>query len=147
MTLIVAVDRIVESLRRLVEFINSASTFNLYLLEVQQYRAEDGLRLASINLFGGTKVVPKASNCPRTQWDQELFSESLESEGEPSSIPVVKELLAFINEEADSAQMGQGSVHFGVRQSNNKKLNLFYVNTKGDVGVSGVCTRSDFRST
>jgi hypothetical protein len=134
--LIVAVDRIVDSLRTLVAFINNASRFDLYLLEVQQYRAADGPRIASIDLFGGHVKSLARPNGSRLAWDQPKFIEALES-ADATSKPVIQDLLAFINERADIPNMGQGSVHFGVRRKNGKRFNLFYITVIGEVWVSG----------
>jgi hypothetical protein len=139
MRLIVAVDGVVEPLRKLVSFINSASSFELYLLEVQQYAAPDGLRIASINLFGGAQKRPGQRGA-RATWSEERFLDVLGSEATAKAQEVARELLAFIQEKADGLVWGTGAVEgtagFAIR-TDSLKFTLFWVTTKGSIWLNG----------
>jgi len=135
MRLIIAVDRVVEPLRTLVTFVNSASRFGMYLLEVQQYRAPDGMRIASISVYGG--ATPPSPTPPH--WDEARFLQALQDQAGPASAAVVRELYSFMGEQADSVVWGTGmtygSVGFGVRRGGDK-FAIFWMNTKGQIYLS-----------
>jgi hypothetical protein len=139
MRLVVAVDGVVEPLRKLVSFINTASSFELYLLEVQQYAAPDGLRIASINLFGGSQKRP-AQRSARGTWDEERFLEVLQTDATAQAQEVARQLLVFIQEESDAVVWGTGAVEgtagFAIR-TDSLNFTLFWVTTKGSVWMNG----------
>jgi len=139
MRLLIAVDRVVDPLRRLVTFLNSASRFDMYLLEVQQYRAPDGMKIASINVYGGAGSKPNGASVRRPTWDEPRFLEALRSEASAASAAVALDLYGFAQEQADSAVWGTGttvgSVGFGVRRGGGR-LVIFWLNTKGQVSLS-----------
>jgi hypothetical protein len=135
MRLIIAVDRVVEPLRTLVTFVNSASRFGMYLLEVQQFRAPDGMRIASISVYGGAAPPPP----PPPHWDEARFFQTLQDQAGPASAAVIQELYGFMGEQADSVLWGTGttygSVGFGVRRGG-VKFAVFWMNTKGQIYLS-----------
>ena len=135
MRLIIAVDRVVGPLRTLVTFLNGASLFGMYLLEVQQYRAPDGMRIASISVYGGTASPPP----PPLHWDEARFFQTLQDQAGPASAAVVHDLYGFMGEQADSVLWGSGttygSVGFGVRRGADK-FAVFWMNTKGQIYLS-----------
>ena len=139
MRLLIAVDRVVDPLRRLVTFLNGASSFDMYLLEVQQYRAPDGMKIASINVYGGAGLKPDGGGVRRTAWDEPRFLGALRSEASAASAAVALDLHRFVQEQADSAVWGTGtsvgSVGFGVRRGGGR-LVIFWLNTKGQVSFS-----------
>jgi hypothetical protein len=123
----------------LVTFLNGASSFDIYLLEVQQYRAPDGMKLASINVYGGAGTKPNGAGVRRTAWDEPRFLEALRSEASAASAAVALDLYGFVQERADSAVWGTGttvgSVGFGVRRGGGRLI-IFWLNTKGQVSFS-----------
>ena len=133
----IAVDRVVDPLRSLVTFTNSASRFGMYLLEIQQFRAPDGLQVASINVYGG--AAPKKDGGGRTQWDESRFLETLRAQCPSDSVVVVEELYAFMQEQADSIVWGtgtkEGSAGFAVSRGG-VRLVMFGVTTNGGVYFS-----------
>jgi len=135
--LVIAVDRIVDPLRRLVAFLNSTSTFELYLLEVQQYRADGGLHLASINLFG-QKPGPRSGTSARSAWDEARFLETLQDQAGGAS-EIAKALYSFIQDEAETTVWGTGTVEgsagYGIRVGG-VRLVLFYITTRCRVWIS-----------
>jgi hypothetical protein len=139
MRLLIAVDRVVDPLRRLVTFLNGASSFDMYLLEVQQYRAPDGMKIALINVYGGAGMKPDGGGVRRTAWDEPRFLGALRSEASAASAAVALDLHRFVQEQADSAVWGtgtsMGSVGFGVRRGGGR-LVIFWLNTKGQVSFS-----------
>lgn len=136
MRLIIAVDRIVDPLRRLVTFLNSATRFGMFLLEVQEYRSPDGMRIASMNIYGGAR--PKQAG-GGAGWDETRFVETLRAHASSASADIVRELYGFIQEQADSVVWGtgaaQGSAGFGIRLGGDRFV-LFGVNTKGEIYFS-----------
>jgi hypothetical protein len=135
--LIVAVDGVVEPLRKLVAFVNRASSFDLYLLEVQQYRSPDGLRIASINLFGGSQKRPGGSpTYGRGVWNEKKFLDVLGGDSPAGGESVVRELLEFIKQESDGLVWGTGAVEgtagFAII-AQARSYTLFWVTTKGSV--------------
>ena len=139
MRLIIAVDRVLDPLRSLVTFTNSASRFAMYLLEVQQYLAPDGLRIASINVYGGSGPRPDGGGDGRTRWDETRFSDTLKDHTPADARAAVQELYAFMQEQADSVVWGtgrvDGSAGFGVRRGGDRFV-IFWVTTKGRVYFS-----------
>lgn len=138
MRLIIAVDRVVDPLRSLVTFTNGASRFAMYLLEIQQYLAPDGLRIASINIYGGSGPRPDGGR-GATRWDETRFSDTLKDQAPADARAVVQELYAFMQEQADSVVWGTGAVvgsgGFGVRRGGDRFV-IFWVTTKGRVYFS-----------
>ena len=137
--LLIAVDRVVDPLRKLVTFLNGASSFDMYLLEVQQYRAPDGMKIASINVYGGAGSKPNGAGVRRTAWDEARFLQALRSEASAASAAVALELYSFAQEQADSPVWGTGttvgSVGFGTRRGGGR-LVIFWLNTNGQVTFS-----------
>ena len=134
MRLIIAVDKVVEPLRSLVTFVNGASRFGMYLLEIQQYQAPDGMRIASIGVYGGAAPPPPSS--PRAHWDEPRFFETLQGSAGSASAAVVQELYGFMREQADLVVWGtgatQGSVGFAVGRGGDRFV-IFGVTTRGEV--------------
>jgi len=136
--LVIAVDRIVDPLRRLVQFLNRTSNFELYLLEVQQYRTRDGIKLASAGLFGRHSARTPRPPGPRSVWSESRFTEALKSQAGVAT-DVVLRLYGFIQEAADTVVWGsgvvEGAVGYGVRVGG-ARLVLFYATTKGKIWIS-----------
>jgi hypothetical protein len=136
--LIIAADRTVDSLRNTVAFVDGASQFRMFLLEVQEHVAEDGTRIASIGIYGATRPSLGTTGGPRTTWDETRFLERLQTDSDAQSAAVVQGLLAFAQDEADSTIWGTGvsvgSAAFGVRRSG-VRFAVFGVTTKGEMWV------------
>jgi len=135
---IIAVDRVVDPLRRIVTFLNGVSSVTVLLLEVLEYRAPDGTRLAAINVYGGPESQA-TSPLIKGLWDEKRFLEKLRVQARPQSVPVVEMLRQFIQEQADSPVWGsgleEGSVGFGVRRGGARFV-VFGVTTRGKAYVS-----------
>jgi hypothetical protein len=136
--LVIAVDRIVDSLRNTVTFVNSTSQFGMFLLEVQEYEAPDGMRMASIGVYGATRPRPGATSGPRVTWDEDRFLERLKSDSDAQSAAVVQDLYSFVHDEADSTIWGTGvnvgTVAFGIRRAGDR-FAIFGLTTKGEMWV------------
>jgi len=132
---IIAVDRVVDPLRRIVTFLNRVSSVSVLLLEVLEYRAPDGTRLASINIYGGPERRPTRTSL-RGAWDTERFLAKLQVHASPQSVPIAERLSQFIQEQADSPVWGsgldEGSVGFGIRRGG-ARFTVFGVTTRGQV--------------
>jgi len=136
--LIIAVDRIVDSLRNTIAFVDSTSRFRMFLLEIQEYVAADGMRMASIGIYGAARPRPGTTAGPRPSWDETRFLERLQSDSDSQSAAVVQDLYSFVQDEADSVIWGTGvnvgSAAFGVRRSG-VRFAVFGLTTKGEVWV------------
>jgi hypothetical protein len=111
----------------------------MYLLEVQQYLAPDGLRIASINVYGGSGPRPSGGVDGPTRWDETRFSDAIKDHAPADARAVVQELYSFMQEQADSVVWGtgrvDGSAGFGVRRGGDRFV-IFWVTTKGRVYFS-----------
>jgi hypothetical protein len=136
--LVIAVDKIVDSLRAIVSFVDSSSSFGLYLLEIQEQRA-NSLQLAAISLYSGKLTDSRHStSIERGRWDEARFLEVLDSQAKAASIPISKQLFSFIVERSDVIAWGtgrtEGSAGFGVRGQANK-LTIFGITTRGKLWI------------
>lgn len=138
MRLVIAVDRIVDTLRQTVTFVNESSRFGIYLLEVQEYPLPNGAKVATLSTFGGTGHRA-ASNSTRGSWDETLFLETLAEQSSREDAAVIESLFKFIQAEADSVVWGtgtaSGSAGFGVR-SKGGRFSIFGVVTKGHAYIA-----------
>lgn len=134
LVLIIAVDRIVDALRQTVTFVNGASRFGIYLLEIQEYPLPDGAKIASLAAFGGVTGTRSGLSSARGVWDESRFLKTLDEQSEPEDRAVIQELYSFIQSEADSVIWGtgkiQGSAGFGVRHAG-ARFALFGILTRG----------------
>lgn len=73
--LIVATDRLVETARKTITFVNTFSTFDIYLLQVSCYQDEDGTRVYAPSLYGYARKVSTPS--PRKPWTWERYQAEL----------------------------------------------------------------------
>ena len=71
--LIVAVDEVGEEAQKIVTFVNSFSTFDLFLLKISEYH-DEGTTILVPQLMGYARKV--RSTAPRTRWTWELLEES-----------------------------------------------------------------------
>jgi len=135
---IIAVDRVVDPLRRIVTFLNGVSSVTALLLEVLEYRAPDDTRLASINVYGVSERLRTPAS-QRGVWDEARFLEKLRAQARSELAAAVEMLFRFIQEEADSVIWGSGledgSAGFGVRRGG-ARFKVFGVTTKGQVYMS-----------
>jgi hypothetical protein len=136
--LVIAVDRIVDPLRLLVDYINSSSSFQLFLLEVQQYLGPAGTRIASLNVYGGRVSTSASARGPAAErWTESRFTEVLQAQAPPAARDVILRLYSFMTEKADQVKWGTGatigSVGFAVRHAGATPV-LFWANTQGRIG-------------
>lgn len=75
--LIVAADRLLETVRKTITFVNRNSNFEIYLLQVTCYEEEDGTRIYVPALHGYAQKAKPSS--PRTPWEPDERAESLVS--------------------------------------------------------------------
>jgi hypothetical protein len=120
--LIIAVDGVIDPLRRIVTFINSSSQFTMFLLEVEEHRHPDGMKIASINIYGGSPTIrPQGS-----RKNEERLRAAIR-DLDPSSRDVAEHLLEFLEKEADSP-VWLKSLSFGLDRGN--RFALFYVTSR-----------------
>lgn len=140
--LIIAVDRVVDSLRTLVSFVNGSSQFSLYLLEVQQFRSSGGAQVASINVYGGQTPGKRresgAGGSARGSWDESKFFDAVDEQA-GTGADLVRDLYSFIQEHADATAFGTGTVEgsagFMIRRGTDS-FRLFYVSSRAQVWIT-----------
>jgi len=75
MRLVVAVDEVGEQAQKIVTFLNSYSSFDIYLLQVAEHEDKDGRRIFVPSLFGYARKV--ATTPVRVEWDWDKYREEL----------------------------------------------------------------------
>jgi hypothetical protein len=73
--LIVAVDEISEQAQKIVTFVNSYSSFDIYLLQVSEFEDNDGRRTLVPSLYGYARKVSTTRSA--RQWDWEQYESEL----------------------------------------------------------------------
>lgn len=87
--LIVAVDEVGEQAQKIVTFVNSYSSFDLYLLQVSAYEDMDGRKTFVPSLHGYARKV--STTRVRTEWDWEKYESELDWPGQ--QVNAAQELL------------------------------------------------------
>lgn len=75
MRLIVAVDEVGEQAQKIVTFLNSYSSFDIYLLQVAEHEDKDGRRIFVPSLYGYARKV--ATTRARVEWDWNKYRDEL----------------------------------------------------------------------
>jgi hypothetical protein len=75
MRLIVAVDEVGEQAQKIVTFLNSYSSFDIYLLQVAEHEDKGGRRIFVPSLFGYARKV--ATTRVRVEWDWDKYRDEL----------------------------------------------------------------------
>lgn len=73
--LIVAVDEVGEHAQKIVNFVNSYSSFDLYLLQISSYEDSDGRQIFVPSLFGYARKVSPTRQ--RVQWNWDKYQSEL----------------------------------------------------------------------
>lgn len=139
MRLIISADKIPPELRRIIEFLNDASAFDIFGIEIGYFAAKDNkYRILVPHLVGyseTTKERKLKSNTSR--WNYDRFFGTLSDSCSKDEMNLAERLLQWGEEiTGREADWGSGKVtgSFSVRLVIGKeKFNLFYVTTLGEV--------------
>lgn len=133
--LVIASDSIPETLKSTVNFINSFSNFDIYVLQIQSYN-KDEMMIYSPTVFGFANKSVTGVSAERTKWDEESFFNSI-SDLKPEAIETIKKLYKFTEENAAGISWGTGkkvsSFSYTV-ESEIKQFNIFAVLGSNDTG-------------
>jgi hypothetical protein len=99
--LIIAVDKLIEPLRRLVTFLNYHSDLKILLLEVSSYEGKGKEKVLAPHIFGYvTKIQKQGSG--RTVWNEkDYFADVKEKSLEPDIVDVITNLYEFTKNNAN----------------------------------------------
>jgi hypothetical protein len=136
--LIIAVDDIHEQLRRTITYLNTYSTFQIYLLQLVRFEDQANREVFVPTLFGYAQKA-NAERPKGTRWDQERFFEVLPAVKDESIQEIVRNLYTFTSDCADLTWWGTGasegsfSFYYTV---NEVRVSVFTVTTRGHVWVN-----------
>lgn len=140
-TLIVAVDRINEELKEIVQYLNAHSDCTVGALELEYFR-DDKREMLVPRLYGGPEVkgaTEKEKSTPkRRKWNEASFFEEARSLGK-DLLPLVRDLYEFTKKEADVASWGTGSVSgsFTFKMETPKgNTSIFSLYTRGNIYIN-----------
>lgn len=132
--LVIASDKIPDTLKDTVIFINNFSKFDIYVLQIQSYH-KDQLQIYAPTVFGYTRKTIGDRTSDGAQWDEKGFLESIKNLDQ-EAYKVAKDLYAFCKEEAEVVKWGEGkysSYGYNVKSSL-KNFNIFMFENIGDNG-------------
>jgi hypothetical protein len=103
MRLIIAADSIPSELRRMIEFLNNTSKFEILGLEVALYSDEKDLENKYLipALLGASEQTRDRKKKSRSQWSEARFFEAVEEKLSPEVIEKIDDLYAFVNKLTD----------------------------------------------
>lgn len=135
--LVIAVDRVVDSLRKIVTFANAKGGLSLVLLEVQETELPDSQKVLPMEMCGASGAISRLET--RSAWDDERFVDALREQTTDSRATVARRLLSFAQQHADSIVWGvgtsEGTAGFGLRVAG-KRLTIFTLVTSGKITIS-----------
>jgi hypothetical protein len=103
MRLIIAADSIPSELRRMIEFLNNNSKFEILGLEVALYSDEKDPENKYLipTLLGASEQARGRKKISRSQWSKARFFEAVEESLSPEVIEKINDLYAFVNKLTD----------------------------------------------
>lgn len=133
--LIIGVDEVVEPLRETVVFLNSFSTFDIFLLQVRRFQETNKREIFVPSLFGyAPKVIP-----PPPLWDLEKFIADAKSRCKEPVVDVMEDLHKFCKDRAEEVLWGRGTVTGSFtfyKKREDERISLFTVYSDGRVSVN-----------
>ena len=142
--LIVAVNNMVDTLRNIITFLNNYTTFEIYALQIDQYKAEEW-NVYVPRLFG---YKSKSHNGPsRGNWDEPSFFEEAENSLEADEFALLQSLFNLVDpsnkEENDGIEADEISWGTGVRRGSFNPIfhsiggkSLFSAYSDGEINVN-----------
>lgn len=139
MRLIIASDKIPPELRRIIEFLNETSAFDVFGIEVRYFAAkENNYRILAPHLVGFSETTKERKlKSSAGRWDYERFFEALSGNCSADEIKLAEELHQFGKEISGREVewgVGKESGSFTARLVIGKeRFSLFSVTTLGEV--------------
>ncbi len=142
MRLIIASDEIPPELKQIIEFLNDASDFDIYGIEVQLFSGKDSNRkILAPRLVGLTEAArERKSSSTGSRWTYERFIEELQRESSSEAVAFADELLRFGEEiSGRPVEWGNGKDRgsFTARLlAGGDRFSLFSVYTTGGLSIN-----------
>ncbi|TKJ47083.1 hypothetical protein CEE34_05595 [Candidatus Aerophobetes bacterium Ae_b3a] len=133
--LIIGIDEVVEPLRETVIFLNSFSTFDIFLLQVRRFQETNKREIFVPSLFG---YAPKAIS-QLSLWDFEKFFAHAKSRCKEPLVDVMEDLYRFSEDRADEVLWGRGTVTGSFtfyKKRGDERISLFAVYSDGRICVN-----------
>jgi len=112
--LIVAMDRIDESVEKVINFLNEMCEFDVYGLSLEEYKSDDGVEVVIPKLFPSSPPVPTTESRKRRKWDEESFFKDLDERVESEEVRnAIRKLFNFSKEKADKTPDFWGEAKIG----------------------------------
>ncbi len=130
---IVLMDRLEQSLKNLILFVNEKSQFTIYAVELEWY-VDDNLRVVIPHVFGGEIKKRQPASGDRRRWDEEsFFREARASITE--GYEAVAKLYEFSRAEADTISWGRGAMKgsFSPKFHQVSRKSVYTVKTDGSL--------------
>jgi hypothetical protein len=142
MRLIIVADSIPSELRRMVEFLNNTSKFEILGLEVALYSDEKDPENKYLipTLLGASEQARDSKKISRSQWSEARFFEAVEESLSPEVIKKIKNLYDFAKEFTDREPIwgtGKETGSFTEKLDiNNNLFSVFSVYTDGNISIN-----------
>jgi len=142
MRLIIAADSIPSELRRMIEFLNNTSKFEILGLEVALYSDEKDPENKYLipTLLGVSEQTRERKKTSRSQWSESRFFEVVEESLLSKTIKKINELYKFVNELTDRKPdwgTGKETGSFTAKLDiNNNIFSVFSVYTDGNISIN-----------
>lgn len=108
---VILMDKLDERLKDLIVFINQNSNFDIYAVELDQYKFED-YEIMIPRIFGVEVKKSLTSSHPagaRRRWDEYSFLQQASERIDPEKVEQLKDLIDFCKVNCDSISWGTGS--------------------------------------
>jgi hypothetical protein len=135
MRLIIAGDKIPSELKRLIEFMNSTSQFEVLGLEVSLFSEDDNPENKYLipELLGSSEQAREKRSSTRGKWSEEKYFEVLKENNDIKTVEIISDIYNWSKENSDRIWFGHGekgtfTFHFVM---NNKTASIFTITTKG----------------
>ena len=142
MRLIIAADSIPSELRRMIEFLNNTSKFEILGLEVILYSDEKDLENKYLipTLLGASEQIRDSKKKSRSQWSKERFFEAVEENLSPEIREKIKNLYKFTKDLTDREPnwgTGKETGSFtGKLDIDNHLYSILSVYTDGNISIN-----------
>jgi len=141
MRLIIASDKIPPELRRIIEFLNDASVFDIFGVEMRYFAAKDNnYRILAPHLVGLSETTKDRKAKNTSKWDYDRFFETIQSNCSSDKVNIAQELFEFgkaISEREVEWGFGKERGSYTARLVIGKeRFSLFSVYTSGEFSIN-----------
>lgn len=150
--LLIVADEIPSELTRIIEFLNDASQFDVFGIEVRLFASKDKkYKMLAPHLIGFTETTKEKKEKNSIRWDKERFFNTLASSSQQEKIVLAERLLVFGKELTNrEVEWGVGKERgsFTVRLvlSRDERFSLFSVYTTGHFSINIGWNANKFRT-